>query len=51
MCMKWIGGRNHNLTLWLVPRCDTKPGPGHGHKGRDGILMTILQWFLSSPLT
>jgi len=41
MCMKWIGGPNHNLTLWLVPRCDTKPGPGHGNTGRGGILMTI----------
>ena len=24
MCMKWIGGPNYNLTVWLVPRCDKK---------------------------
>ncbi len=41
ICMKWIRGPNHNITLWLVPRCDTKPGPDHGHTGRGGILMTI----------
>ena len=25
MRMKWIGGPNHNLTVWLVPRCEKKP--------------------------
>jgi hypothetical protein len=24
MCMKWIGGPNHNRTVWLVPRCETR---------------------------
>ncbi len=50
MFMKWIGGLNHNLTLWLVPRCDTKPGPGHDHTGWGCILMTI-HCILSMPNT
>ncbi len=42
MCMTWIGGSNHSLVIvWLVPRCDTQPGPGHGHTGWGCILMTI----------
>ena len=45
MCMKWIGGTNHNRTVWLVPRCETRldpgPGPGPGHTGWGCILMTI----------
>ncbi len=50
MCMKWIGGPNHNLIVWLVPRCDTQPGPDSGHTGWGGILMTI-HCILSMPNT
>jgi hypothetical protein len=43
MFMKWIGGTNHNQTVWLVHRCETRldPGPGHGHTRWGCILMTI----------
>ena len=43
MCMKWIGGPNHNQTVWLVHRCETRldPGPDHGRTGWGCILMTI----------
>ena len=41
MCMMWIGGPNHNLTVWLVPKCDAQLSPGHGHTVWGGILMTI----------
>ena len=42
MCMKWIGGPNHNLTVWFVPRVNvTHSSRVLGHTGWDGILMTI----------
>ena len=42
MCMKWIGGPNHNLTVWLVPRADvTQSSRALGHTGWVDILMNI----------
>ena len=43
MCMKGIGGPNHNLTVWLVPRCDTQLSPALALAMQcgGGILMTI----------
>ena len=36
MFMKWIGGPNHNHTVWLVPRCDT-------HKTHSQALTVVIK--------
>ena len=42
MCMKWIGGPNPNLKVWLVPRVNvTHSSRALSHTGRGGIFMTI----------